>query len=118
MPRDSNPNGDIFGGWIMSQMDIGGALLAKELARGRVITVTADKMTFVRPVKVGDTVCVYGKVERVGNTSTDIRLEVWTKGLEGEFREERDLVTTGLYRYVAIDDNGRPRPIPKDSALS
>ena len=118
MPRDTNPNGDIFGGWIMSQMDIGGALLAKELAQGRGVTVTAEKMTFLRPVKVGDTVCVYGNVERIGNTSADIHLEVWAKGLEGEFRQERHLVTTGLFRYVSVDDDGRPRRIQKESPRS
>jgi acyl-CoA thioesterase YciA len=86
MPKDTNPNGDIFGGWIMSQMDMGGGLLAKEVAHGRVVTVTADKMTFVRPVKVGDTVCVYGEVIRIGHTSTDILLETWAKALVEDFR--------------------------------
>ena len=66
MPKDSNPNGDIFGGWILSQMDIGGGLLAKEVARSRTVTVTVDKMTFVRPVSVGDTICVYARVARIG----------------------------------------------------
>ncbi|MBW2567382.1 MAG: acyl-CoA thioesterase, partial [Deltaproteobacteria bacterium] len=75
MPRDSNPHGDIFGGWILSQMDIGGGLLAKEVSRGRVATVTVDKMTFLRPVHVGDTVCVYAKVVQIGNSSMDIKLE-------------------------------------------
>ena len=114
MPRDSNPNRDIFGGWILSQMDIGGGLLAKEVARGRVVTVTVDKMTFVRPVQVGDTVCVYAKVVRIGNSSMDVKLEVWAKDLMEEFEEQRHIVTEGLFRYVAIDEQGRPRPIPEN----
>lgn len=114
MPGDTNPNGDIFGGWIMSQMDMGGGMLAKEVAHSRVTTVTVDKMTFVRPVKVGDAVCIYGEVVRIGTTSTDIKLEVWTKDLIDEFGDIRELVTTGLFRYVAIDRDGRPQPIPHD----
>lgn len=114
MPADTNPNGDIFGGWIMSQMDMGGGMLAKEIAHGRVTTVTADKMTFVRPVQVGDAVCVYGEVIRIGTTSTDIRLEVWTKDLIDDAGEDRVLVTTGVFRYVAIDAKARPTPIPRD----
>jgi acyl-CoA thioesterase YciA len=114
MPRDTNSNGDIFGGWIMSQMDMGGGMLAKEVAHGRIVTITADKLTFVRPVQVGDAVCVYGEVERIGNSSIDIRLEVWTKDLVDEFDEDRVLVTTGTFRYVAVDDTGRPRPVPHD----
>ena len=114
MPKDTNPNGDIFGGWIMSQMDMGGGLLAKEIAHGRVVTVTADKMTFVRPVKVGDTVCVYGEVLRVGRTSTDLRLETWAKASIEDFSRPRHVVTTGTFRFVAIDDDRR-RPIPKDA---
>lgn len=114
MPRDTNANGDIFGGWIMSQMDMGGGMLAKEVAQSRIVTVTVDKMTFVRPVQVGDAVCVYGKVVRIGTSSLDIQLEVWTKDLIEEFNEHRHLVTTAVFRYVAIDENGRPRPVPDD----
>lgn len=117
MPKDCNPNGDIFGGWILSQMDIGGGLLAKEVSRGRAVTVTIDKMTFVRPVRVGDTICVYAKVMRVGNTSMDIRLEVWAKDLMEEFEEQRHLVTEGVFKYVAIDEERRPRPIPDNPRL-
>jgi acyl-CoA thioesterase YciA len=114
MPKDTNSNGDIFGGWIMSQMDMGGGMLAKEVAQSRIVTVTVDKMTFVRPVQVGDAVCVYGKVVRIGTTSLDIQLEVWTKDLIEEFNDNRRLVTTAVFRYVAIDANGRPRPVPDD----
>lgn len=112
MPKDANPNGDIFGGWVMCQMDIGGGLLAMEIARGRVVTVTVDKMAFVRPVQVGDTICVYGSVIRIGNSSMDIKLEVWAKDLIEEFESQRHLVTEAVFRYVAIDKDRRPRRIP------
>jgi len=112
MPKDANPNGDIFGGWVMCQMDIGGGLLAMEVARGRVVTVTVDKMAFVRPVQVGDTICVYGSVIRIGNSSMDIKLEVWSKDPIEEFEAQRHLVTEAVFRYVAIDIDRRPRRIP------
>jgi acyl-CoA thioesterase YciA len=112
MPHDSNPNGDIFGGWILSQMDIAGGLIAKEVSRGRVVTVTVDKMTFLRPVLVGDTICVYANVLRIGNSSMDVKLEVWAKDLIEEFEEQRHIVTEGVFRYVAVDEKGRPRPVP------
>jgi acyl-CoA thioesterase YciA len=117
MPKDSNPNGDIFGGWILSQMDIGGGLLAKEVARSRTVTVTVNKMTFVRPVSVGDTICVYAKVTRIGNTSMDIKLEVWAKDLTEEFEEQRHIVTEGTFKYVSIDNEGHPRPIQDNPRL-
>ena len=117
MPKDCNPNGDIFGGWILSQMDIGGGLLAKEVSRGRTVTVTVDKMTFVRPVKVGDTICVYAKVSRIGNTSVAIGLEVWAKNLMEEFEEQRHLVTEGIFKDVAIDEEGNPRRIPDNPSF-
>ena len=112
MPKDANPNGDIFGGWVMCQMDIGGGLLAMEIAGGRVVTVTVDKMAFIRPVRVGDTICVYGSVMRIGNTSLDIKLEVWAKDPIEEFESQRHLVTEAVFRYVAIDRERRPRRIP------
>ncbi len=112
MPKDCNPNGDIFGGWILSQMDIAGGLMAKEVAISRTVTVTIDKMSFVRPVHVGDTLCVYARVMRIGNTSVDIGLEAWAKNLMDEFEARRHLVTEGVFRYVAIDEEGRPRRIP------
>jgi acyl-CoA thioesterase YciA len=117
LPKDCNPNGDIFGGWILSQMDIGGGLLAKEVSRGRTVTVTVDKMTFVRPVKVGDTICVYAKVSRIGNTSMAIGLEVWAKNLMEEFEEQRHLVTEGIFKDVAIDEEGNPRRIPDNPSF-
>jgi acyl-CoA thioesterase YciA len=117
MPRDCNANGDIFGGWVLSQMDIGGALLAKEVARSRVVTVTIDKMTFVKPVRVGDTICVYAKVLKIGNTSMQIKLEVWAKDLTEDFEGQRHLVTEGMFKYVSIDQDRRPKPIPDNPSL-
>ncbi|MDQ2091031.1 acyl-CoA thioesterase [Marimonas arenosa] len=108
MPADVNVNGDIFGGWVLSQMDIAGGILAIEAATGRVATVAVNEMTFVRPVKVGDVLCVYGRVERVGNTSVAIGLEAWALR---QITGVREKVTEGVFTYVAIDDDGRPRPV-------
>lgn len=113
MPSDTNANGDIFGGWIMSQMDMGGAILAKELAHGRVVTVSVDSMTFLRPVSVGDVVCCYGKCTKVGRTSLQVKVEVWIKKV-ADGGKERFCVTEALFTFVAIDKNGKPRPIPRE----
>ena len=111
MPADTNPNGDIFGGWIMSQLDLAGGILAKEISKGRVVTISVSEMIFKKPVDVGDVVCCYGECTRVGRTSMSIRLEVWIKGyLDGE-TGEREKVCEALFNYVAIDENGRPRPV-------
>ena len=115
MPKDTNPSGDIFGGWIMAQMDIAGGMMAKEIAGGRVATVTVEKMVFRLPVRVGNTVAIYAERLRVGNSSMDIGLEVWVKPLPGEYAAERHLVTEGIFRYVAIDEHGRPRKVPPNS---
>lgn len=111
MPADTNANGDIFGGWIMSQMDIGGGILAKEIARGRVVTVAVEGMTFHQPVKVGHVVCCYGVCKRIGNTSLTIQLEVWVKPVLADSKSDRYCVTEALFTYVAIDSDGRPRPV-------
>ncbi|WP_298444860.1 acyl-CoA thioester hydrolase YciA [uncultured Ferrimonas sp.] len=116
MPADTNANGDIFGGWIMSQMDIAGGLKAKQLARGRVCTVTVDKMTFHRPVAVGDTVCVYGAVLKRGNSSLQLHLETWVRPINYD-SDEHYLVTDAVFTYVAIDDDGRPRPLPQPKPM-
>ncbi len=84
MPADTNANGDIFGGWLMSQMDIGGAILAKEIAHGRVVTVRVEGMTFLRPVAVGDVVCCYARCVKRGTTSISINIEVWVKKVASE----------------------------------
>ena len=110
MPADTNANGDIFGGWVMSQMDLAGGIAGVDRARGRVVTVAVDGMTFIRPVKVGDVLCVYARVERVGRTSMRIGIEAWAR----RFRTQaRDKVTAATFTFVAIDDEGRPRPVPE-----
>ena len=114
MPSDTNANGDIFGGWIMSQMDMGGAILAKEIAKGRVVTVCVDKMTFLHPISVGDVVCCYGKLTQLGRSSMQVKVEVWTKKVflgTGE----RQMVTEALFTYVAIDEHGKPRAVPREN---
>lgn len=112
MPKDTNPNGDIFGGWILAQMDLAGDLMAKQIAGSRTVTVTIDKMVFRRPVHVGDAIEIYAELLRVGNSSMDVQLEVWAKALTGEYTAERHLVTEGISRYVAIDEHHRPRRVP------
>ena len=98
MPRDTNPNQDIFGGWIMSQMDLGGGILAAEIAQGRIVTVAVQEMNFIRPVKVGNVVCCYGHCVRVGNTSLQLKIEVWVKTLMNDMvTEDRQLVTEAVF---------------------
>lgn len=111
MPADTNAAGDIFGGWVMSQMDIAGAIAAVERVRGRVVTVAVEAMTFIAPVKVGDVLCVYTTVERVGRTSITISMEAWARR---ERHEDRQKVTDGKFVYVALDDNGQKREIPAE----
>jgi len=111
MPADVNVNGDIFGGWVLSQMDIASGIVAGQRAQGRVATVAVDAMKFIRPVKVGDVLCVYAWVDRVGRTSMGIGIEAWV--LRGR-KEGREKVTEGMFTYVAIDDTGRPRPVPDE----
>lgn len=113
MPADTNPNGDIFGGWIMSQMDIAGGILAKEISGGRVVTVAVNAMTFHRPVRVGHVVCCYGKCDRIGRSSLTIHLEVWVRPVLSEPQHDRYCVTEATFTYVAIDDKGRPRPVER-----
>ena len=115
MPADTNPNGDIFGGWILSQMDIGGGILAKEVSQGRVVTVAADSMKFLEPVSVGDTVGCYGEVVRIGNTSIAIAMEVWVSSNFGQASAtvKRKKVTEAVFTFVAIDENGTKRQVTK-----
>ena len=110
MPADTNPNGDIFGGWVLSQMDIAGGLSSARQAQGRVATVGIEAMTFIGPVAVGDVLCCYGDIERVGTTSITVAIEAW-KIRWFDRCEERMLVTEGRFTYVAIDDRGRKRPV-------
>lgn len=111
MPADVNVNGDIFGGWVLSQMDIAGSIPAVEEAGGRVATIAVNAMKFIRPVQVGDVLCVYTWVDRVGTTSLTIGLEAWALRRLGGQREK---VTEGAFTYVAIDDAGRPRPVKQE----
>ena len=109
MPADVNVNGDIFGGWVLAQMDIASGIIAANRAQGRVTTVAVDAMKFIKPVQVGDILCVYAWIDRVGRTSMGIGLEAWAlRRLGGE----RVKVTEGVFTYVAIDQEGRPRPVP------
>ena len=109
MPRDTNRNGDIFGGWLVSQMDLGGAILASKVAKARIVTVAMQAMSFLHPVRVGDTVACYARVERIGRTSIRIPIEAWAnRFMSGE--EIR--VTEGVFIYVAVDAAGNPIPVP------
>ncbi|NNG05960.1 MAG: acyl-CoA thioesterase [Inquilinus sp.] len=113
MPADANPNGDIFGGWLLSQMDLAGSVVAYERAQGRIATVAIDAMSFVQPVFIGDLVTSYAEVVRVGRTSIQVRVDTFVKRRESR---ETALVTEGLLTYVAIDRGGRPRPVPEPGA--
>ena len=111
MPADANQNGDIFGGWIMSQVDIAGGVLAGTIARGRVATVAVEEFVFKQPVQIGDVLSFYADVVRVGTTSVTVNVEVYA-----ERRPDTPTVvkvTEATLTYVAIDRNGRPRPVPR-----
>ena len=109
MPADTNPEGDIFGGWVMSQMDIAGAIAAVERAQGRVVTVAVEAMTFISPVKVGDILCVYTSIERVGTTSITVAIEAWARRNR---LDDRVKVTAGRFVYVALGEDGLKRVLP------
>ena len=110
MPGDANPNGDIFGGWLVSQMDLAGGVAGRKRARGRIATVAIDSMVFLRPLKVGDIVGFYTEVLSVGRSSIKILIEVWkTDDTDGAYTK----LTEGLFTFVAIDDSGRTRPVPE-----
>ena len=111
MPKDANRNGDIFGGWVVSQMDLGGAILAARISKCRVTTVAIEGMAFLHPVGIGDTVACYARLEKVGRTSMRIPIEVWAnRYMTGE--EIR--VTEAVFIYVAIDTIGQPVPVKRD----
>lgn len=109
MPADTNANGDIFGGWVMSQMDAAGGIKGVERAQGRVVTIKVDTMMFIRPVKVGDVLCVYTEVESVGRTSMKIHIEAWAQRFRTNVSEK---VTDAIFTFVCVDDHGRPQVIP------
>ncbi|MBV9347279.1 MAG: acyl-CoA thioesterase [Pseudolabrys sp.] len=109
MPADTNANGDIFGGWVLSRMDQAGGIAGVERARGRVVTVAMDGVQFIRPVRVGDVLEVYTHVESVGRTSMKIHVEAWARRFQTHHHEK---VTDANFTFVAVDDNGKPRPVP------
>jgi len=110
MPADTNPSGDIFGGWIVSQMDLGSGILAANVAKSRVVTVAIESMSFLRPVRVGDRVACYAWVEKIGRTSMVIPVEVW---VQRYMSGEQVLVTKGVFTYVALDADGKPIPVQR-----
>jgi acyl-CoA thioesterase YciA len=108
MPANTNSNGDMFGGWLVSQMDLGGAILARNLAHSRITTVAIDAMSFLQPVYVGDIVSCHALHRKTGRTSLRIEVEAWAQRAKGG---NHVLVTKGTFTYVAIDDAGRPQPV-------
>jgi acyl-CoA thioesterase YciA len=111
MPADANQNGDIFGGWIMSQVDIAGGTVAGRVARGRVATVAVKEFVFKQPVQIGDVVSFYVELERIGTTSITVTVEVYAERRPEEPKTVK--VTEATLTYVAIDRDGRPRPVPR-----
>ncbi len=109
MPADANPAGDIFGGWLLSQMDVAGGIIAHRIALGRAATVAVDAMKFHLPVFVGDILCCYAAVSRIGRTSIAVRVEAWAERRNSTARVK---VTEGTFTYVAIDEQRKPRPLP------
>lgn len=113
MPADANPSGDIFGGWVLSQMDIAAGLCAGRRAQGRVATVAIDAIQFLKPIHVGDVLCVYASLAREGRTSVTVSIEAWV--LRNRLGD-RVKVTHGLFTLVALDRQGRPTPLPDSVA--
>lgn len=109
MPGDANAAGDIFGGWVMAQMDLACGIRAAERAGGRVVTAAVQEMAFAMPVKIGDTLCVYTDIARVGRTSITLSVEVWAQRYLSPTMEK---VTQATFVMVALDANGKPTPVP------
>ncbi len=120
MPTDTNPNGDIFGGWIMSQMDIAGGSMAQDLGKCRVVTVAAESIKFHRPAQVGDMISCYGRIIKIGTTSVTINLEVWAKHIQSHVTGDEAFyrITEAAFTYVAVDENGKKRPIRRNAPLN
>jgi acyl-CoA thioesterase YciA len=112
MPADTNPAGDIFGGWLLAQMDLAAGNAAARRARGRCATVSIDKVSFLTPVRVGDEVSVYAKLLSVGRTSMRFEVEAWRRSRDGD---DSVKVTDAIFTFVALDSGGRPRPVPQSS---
>ena len=115
MPADTNQNGDIFGGWLLSQMDLAGGIYVYKITQSRIVTVAIEAMTFRKPVYVGDMVSVYATTVRVGRTSITVHLEAWVQRRNEAWLI---LVTDGNYTYVSVDDHGKPQAIAQDSLRS
>lgn len=113
MPKDTNANGDIFGGWLVSQMDLAAGIASKKATRGRSVTVAIQNVHFISPVKVGATVSCFTQVVKTGKTSVQINVEVWTSLISIDEKPKK--VADGLFVFVAIDENGKPRPIPQQA---
>jgi acyl-CoA thioesterase YciA len=111
MPRDVNANGDIFGGWVMAQVDLAGAVIAAPYAGGRMATVAVKEFIFKQPVRVGDILSFYGKLVRIGRTSINVKIEVYAEHFRNQGKYTK--VTEASLTYVAIDDQGKPREVPK-----
>lgn len=111
MPADSNANGDIFGGWVMAQVDLAGSVLPARYAQGRMATVAVNQFIFKAPVRVGDILSFYAKMERIGRTSMTVNVGVYAERFNNQGRYIK--VTEATLTYVAIDDEGKPRPVPK-----
>lgn len=111
MPNDTNERGDIYAGWVMSQMDIGGSILAHNTAQRKVATVAVEAMNFLRPLYVGDLISCYAKLLKIGQSSVNVGVEVWA---QRDLEAEEFCVTNGVFTYVAIDENGRPMPIRRN----
>ncbi|NQU62310.1 MAG: acyl-CoA thioesterase [Rhodospirillales bacterium] len=112
MPADANPNGDIFGGWLMSQMDIAGGITANARAHGRVATIAVTGFTFHKAVLVGDVLCCYADIQKIGTTSITIGIEAWV--LRQRQSNDRIKVTEGVFTFVALDETGKKRPVPPE----
>ena len=112
MPSDANAAGDIFGGWVMAQMDLACGIRAAERARGRVVTAAVKEMSFAKPMKIGDTLCIYTHVGHVGRTSMTLKVEAWAQRYLSDLMEK---VTDADFIMVALDREGRPTPVPPES---
>ena len=111
MPADLNPAGDVFGGWLVSQMDLAGGIAAAKRAQGRIVTIAIDAMVFHQPMKLGDVLSCYCTIEKVGRTSIAIKIEAWAHGRPGGDSRK---ITAGRFTYVSVGPDGRPRPVPPE----
>ena len=115
MPRDCNGNGDIFGGWVMAQVDLAGAVIAAPYANGRMATVAVNQFIFKQPVRVGDILSFFGKLVRIGRTSITVKIEVYAENFRAQGKYTK--VTEASLTYVAIDDKGKPREVAKPETI-